>query len=82
MVSGSIQIEVRKTREFDQWLFNMRDRTACARIFELRVDHGPGYRIYFTRLGPAVVLLLLGGDKGTQEADIRRAQQMLKSLVR
>ena len=44
----------------------------------MRVDHGPGYRLYFTRRGLTVVLLLCGGDKKTQAADIRRAQAMAK----
>ena len=42
-------------------------------ISELRIDCGPGYRIYFTRRGPLVVLLLCGGDKSTQAKDIKRA---------
>lgn len=42
-------------------------------IMELRVDHGPGYRVYFTMRGAELVLLLAGGDKGSQQADIERA---------
>src|SRR5688572_9040688 len=42
-------------------------------VSELRIDYGPGYRVYFTRRGQAVVLLLCGGDKRTQAADIARA---------
>jgi putative addiction module killer protein len=42
-------------------------------VSEMRIDHGPGYRVYFTRRGPAVILLLCGGDKGTQDKDIERA---------
>lgn len=42
-------------------------------ISELRIDCGPGYRIYFTRRGPLMVLLLCGGDKSTQAKDIKRA---------
>lgn len=42
-------------------------------IMELRIDHGPGYRVYFTMRGEQMVLLLAGGDKGSQEADIERA---------
>lgn len=44
-------------------------------VWEARCDFGPGYRIYFGRSGSAIVLLLLGGDKSTQRADIRRARQ-------
>ena len=42
-------------------------------IYELRVDHGPGYRVYFTTEGNSVVLLLVGGSKGTQDNDIKNS---------
>lgn len=42
-------------------------------VYELRVDRGPGYRVYFARAGKKCVLLLCGGDKRTQSADIERA---------
>jgi putative addiction module killer protein len=42
-------------------------------VCELRIDYGPGYRIYFGQIGPIIVLLLCGGDKSTQEQDIRKA---------
>ena len=42
-------------------------------VSELRIDYGPGYRVYFKRIDGAVVLLLCGGDKRTQDADIKRA---------
>lgn len=45
-------------------------------VSEMRIDYGPGYRVYFTRRGPLVVLLLCGGDKRTQDADIKRAIQI------
>jgi putative addiction module killer protein len=44
-----------------------------AGVSEMRIDHGPGYRVYFTRRGSLVILLLCGGDKRTQDADIKRA---------
>lgn len=49
-------------------------------IGELRIDEGPGYRIYFVRRGDVVVILLCGGAKSTQAADIRRAVQMAKGI--
>ena len=49
-------------------------------VSELRVDHGPGYRVYFTRRGSVVVILLCGGDKRTQAKDIQRAQAMTVDL--
>lgn len=42
-------------------------------VQELRIDHGPGYRVYLSRLGPVFVLLLCGGDKSDQTRDISRA---------
>ena len=45
-------------------------------IGEIRIDHGPGYRLYFVRRGNTVVILLCGGDKATQQRDIRRAISM------
>ena len=42
-------------------------------ISEMRIDYGPGYRVYFVQRGAAVVLILCGGDKRTQAADIKRA---------
>ena len=49
-------------------------------IGELRVDHGPGYRVYFVRRGDVVVILLCGGDKRTQKQDIKRATEMAKEV--
>ena len=49
-------------------------------VSELRIDFGPGYRLYFTRRGEALVILLCGGDKGSQARDIARAKQMAKEL--
>jgi len=47
-------------------------------ISELRIDYGPGYRLYFIRVGPLVIVLLAGGDKRTQEVDIDRAIALSK----
>ncbi|MGD9912664.1 MAG: type II toxin-antitoxin system RelE/ParE family toxin [Rhizobiaceae bacterium] len=49
-------------------------------IGELRIDHGPGYRLYFARRGNALVLLLCGGDKSSQARDIRRAIQLAQEV--
>ena len=47
-------------------------------ISELRIDHVPGYRVYFTWRGPLVIVLLAGGDKRTHDADIKRAIAIAK----
>ncbi|MFP4306290.1 MAG: type II toxin-antitoxin system RelE/ParE family toxin [Desulfococcaceae bacterium] len=49
-------------------------------ISEVRIDYGPGYRVYFTRRGETVVILLAGGDKATQRRDIRKALELAKDL--
>ena len=49
-------------------------------VSELRVDYGPGYRVYFVRRESASVVLLNGGDKGTQVRDIARARALARSL--
>ena len=49
-------------------------------VSELRIHYGPGYRVYFTKRGAAVVILLAGGDKRTQAADIRMAMRLAKNL--
>jgi putative addiction module killer protein len=56
-------------------------RTVGADVWEARCDFGPGYRIYFGRPGAQVVLLLVGGDKASQRADIRHAQEYWADYV-
>ncbi len=51
-------------------------------VSELRVDHGPGYRVYFVQRGAVLIVLLCGGDKRTQERDIARAKAMAAQLER
>ncbi len=46
----------------------------------MRVHFGPGYRVYFTRRGAVVYLLLIGGAKSTQKRDIKRAIQMVQNI--
>jgi len=47
-------------------------------VSEMRIDYGPGYRLYFIQTGPVLVVLLAGGDKSTQDADIKRAIDIAK----
>lgn len=94
--------EIRKTREFAEWIDGLSDVRARARILvrierlaagnpgdvrpvgegvsELRIDYGPGYRVYYKKVGNRWVILLAGGDKGTQEKDIRLALRLARTL--
>jgi putative addiction module killer protein len=91
-------MEVRQTNVFAQWLLDLRDRAARARIVvrirrleqdnpgdvkavgEMRITYGPGYRLYFIRQGEDVTILLCGGDKSTQAADIAKAKLLAKEV--
>lgn len=100
MTDSQFQVLVYQTKDgrrpFDEWLINLKDRSARARIrsrinrlrqgnfgdchpvgtavSELRIDYGPGYRIYFGKVGLQIVLLLYGGDKRKQSPDIAQAE--------
>jgi len=95
-------LQIRKTETFVQWLDDLRDVRARARVqvrierlaagnpgdvepvgegvSELRIDYGPGYRVYFKKHGRDVVILLAGGDKRTQSADIKTALRLARNL--
>ena len=95
-------LQIRKTETFVQWLDELRDVRARARVqvrierlaagnpgdvepvgegvSELRIDYGPGYRVYFKKHGRDVVVLLAGGDKRTQSADIKTALRLARNL--
>jgi putative addiction module killer protein len=95
-------IEIRKTENYVDWIDNLRDHQARARVLarierlalgnpgdvkpvgegvsELRIDFGPGYRVYFMKRGREIVILLAGGDKSTQPADIRVALRLARNL--
>ena len=49
-------------------------------VNELRIDYGPGYRVYFIRQGAKLIMLLAGGDKSTQDRDIARARALARSI--
>ena len=49
-------------------------------VSEMRIDYGPGYRVYFTRRGQEIIILLAGGDKGTQAKDIKLSLNLARNL--
>ncbi|AWK40975.1 type II toxin-antitoxin system RelE/ParE family toxin [Photorhabdus laumondii subsp. laumondii] len=62
---------------------NFGDNKPCREgVWELRIDQGPGYRVYYSLVGREVVLLLVGGDKRTQDADIDQAIECLKDYLK
>ena len=77
------RVEIRQTAVYARWFAALRDLRAKALgggISELRIDYGPGYRIYFTRRGAALIVLLTGGDKSRQSADIAKARALAAEL--
>lgn len=55
-------------------------RSVGGSVFEMKVDLGPGYRVYYVSSGRTVVILLCGGDKSTQQKDIEKAKDLAKAL--
>ena len=49
-------------------------------VSELRIDYGPGYRVYFVKRGETLVILLAGGDKRTQDRDVKKALELAREL--
>jgi putative component of toxin-antitoxin plasmid stabilization module len=77
-------IEIRQTDEFARWFATLRDPGDVKPLgdgaSEMRIDYGPGYRVYFIQRGSAVVVLLAGGDKRTQDRDIQTARLLAREL--
>ena len=59
---------------------NFGDVKSSTSISELRIQTGPGYRVYFTKREEQIIILLVGGDKSTQSKDIEKAKKMLKEI--
>jgi putative addiction module killer protein len=55
-------------------------KSVGSNLLEMRIDYRPGYRVYYTRRGAMIVILLCGGDKRTQQRDIKRAQALAADL--
>ena len=73
---GRILVRIRRAE-----LGNLGDcRSVGGGVMEMRVDYGPGYRVYFAWQGDGIVVLLCGGDKRTQRRDIKRAKELMEQL--
>jgi putative addiction module killer protein len=55
-------------------------RVLTGGVVEMKIDYGPGYRVYYTSRGSELILLLIGGDKSSQHEDIQAALRMVKEL--
>lgn len=95
-------IEIRKTEIFANWIDELQDIRARARILvrierlsagnpgdvkpvgegvsEMRIDYGPGYRVYYKKQGRKVIFLWAGGDKNSQAKDIKTALRLARNL--
>ena len=76
MVRARIDVRIRR-----MLLGNLGDvKTIGEGVFEIRIDFGPGYRVYFARKQNVLVILLAGGNKSTQVKDIQKAKDLAKSM--
>ena len=75
---GRARIQVRVDRLVHGNPGSHRDLTAG--VSELKIDFGPGYRVYYTQRGDRLLLLLVGGDKSTQQKDIERAIELARGF--
>lgn len=75
---GKIRARINQLRAGNPGKFKM----VAPGIMELKLDYGPGYRVYFARVGNKVIILLCGGDKSTQSADIKKATEYLGDYKR
>jgi putative addiction module killer protein len=94
--------DVQTTELFDQWLSDLTNRAARAKITsridrlscgnagdvkavgegisEMRIDTGPGYRVYYKQTGTTIIVILCGGDKSSQDKDIKKAKRIAAGL--
>lgn len=74
-------IEIRETAVFSDWLLSLRDAQARHKIQARIKGHGPGHRVYYSMRGAALVILLCGGDKSSQNADIAQVVRLAKEIT-
>jgi len=74
--AGRARIQVRVDRLVHGNPGQHRNLTEC--VSELKIDYGPGYRVYYTKRGDRLLLLLIGGDKSSQDDDIAMALQLAR----
>ncbi|NBS40646.1 MAG: hypothetical protein EBS73_15600 [Betaproteobacteria bacterium] len=63
-------IQIQQTETYATWFAGLR----------VRIDHGPGFRVYFVQLGDVLIVLLVGGDKSTLDKDIPNAKALARDL--
>ena len=89
MAYSRVMVEIRQTEVYARWFRRLRDRQARVPrdlrpvgegVSEIRIDYGPGYRVYLVQRGQALVVLVAGGDKDSQDRDIRRAVELARGL--
>lgn len=80
--------DIRAQARIEQWLDRLKlgnigdCKPVDDGVYELRIDYGGGYRIYFSQIGSVVILLLCGGDQNTQNRDIRKARDYWQDFRR
>jgi putative addiction module killer protein len=73
-------MRVEMTEIYRVWIDGLKDRALTDGVRELKIDFGPGYRVYYTEHAGVLIVLLAGGDKSTQNKDIKGAIRLATNL--
>jgi len=82
MISVTERLPTKSSHVFSDWEWVTQGTfaTLMAAVSELKIDFGPGYRVYYARTGKVILMLLCGGDKSTQKQDIEHAKRNLQDF--